>query len=54
MLCNTGVAYESLSCHAVCKYGSVGVQTVLERVQICKRCFKKIKNMQELGDFSEE
>lgn len=54
MFCNTVVAYESLSCHAVCKDGSVGVQQVLEKVQICKRCFKNTKNMQELGDFSEE
>ncbi len=44
---------ESLSCHQCEKMDLKIIQSLLERVHICRRCWKT-KNVQELEDFSEE
>ncbi len=44
---------ESLSCPQCEKMDLKIIQSLLERVHICRRCWKT-KNVQELEDFSEE
>ncbi len=47
------VVFESLNCPQCEKMDLKIIQSLLERVQICKRCWK-LKNLQDLEDFSEE
>ncbi len=47
------VVSESLSCPQCEKMDLKIIQSLLERVHICRRCWKT-KNLQELKDFSEE